>query len=81
MKIELTVKQTSLADFRQGNQNRTIQDILSQYKTVAELSREFDIPYKTIQRWIGGTAAPPQYVVDMIAYITFVVKSNNSIVI
>ena len=46
---------------------KTIKELCSEYGlSQIELSRRFDIPYRTVQDWYSGTRKPPEYVVKMI---------------
>ena len=46
---------------------KTIKEICAEYGlSQIELSRRFDIPYRTVQDWCRGLRVPPEYVVRMI---------------
>lgn len=45
----------------------SIRDILDKYGiTMAELSRRYRIPYRTIQDWAAGVRKAPEYVLELI---------------
>lgn len=45
----------------------TINDIVKMSgMTMAEISRRFGIPYRTIQDWSAGKRTPPEYVLRLL---------------
>lgn len=46
----------------------TIKDLCKEYGlTMADMSKRFGIPYRTIQDWGAERRTPPDYVVNMMA--------------
>jgi len=45
----------------------SVKEICDQYNLkMVELSKRFDIPYRTVQDWYYGKRTPPEYMVTMI---------------
>lgn len=36
--------------------------------TIKDISERFEIPYRTVQNWVGGVSTPPPYVIKLIWY-------------
>ena len=46
----------------------TLADLLTAYNiSMAELSRRYGIPYRTVQDWAAGKHAAPDYVLNLLA--------------
>lgn len=44
----------------------TVKDILKKYNiTQKQLSERFEIPYRSIQNWVGGQRECPSYLIKM----------------
>lgn len=60
--------------------SQTIKSIMSQYKkTMTDISRDFHIPYRTVQNWCGGVSRPPIYVLHMISEIYYQYENIDNI--
>ena len=47
----------------------TVKELAESYgMTLAELSRYFDIPYRTMQNWAYGVRACPTYLLKLMVY-------------
>lgn len=47
--------------------NGTFEELLKEYKII-QISKKYEVPYKTIQHWIGGDRTAPEYVKKLIAF-------------
>lgn len=48
-------------------ENKQINIIMMKYKlSIKNISDMFNIPYRTVQNWVGGVSCPPIYVINMI---------------
>ena len=46
----------------------TLTDLLTTYSvTMAEISRRYGIPYRTLQDWAAGKHTAPSYVLNLLA--------------
>lgn len=56
----------------------TIREICEKYgMTQTGLSRQFEIPLRTVQDWYAGKRVPPEYVVKMIVRLIEIEKADN----
>lgn len=52
-----------------GHDGLSMDSILkTNHATMRDLSREYKIPYRTIQNWKAGVRNPPEWLLPMIAY-------------
>ena len=55
----------------------TVNDIMEVYSlTINDISKFFDIPYRTVQNWASGKAKPSDYVLNMMASIIHLGDAN-----
>lgn len=47
--------------------NGAFVELLKEYKII-QISKEYEVPYKTVQHWIGGERTAPPYVEKLIAF-------------
>lgn len=55
----------------------TVNDIMEVYSlSINDISKFFDIPYRTVQNWASGKAKPSDYVLKMMACIIHLQDAN-----
>lgn len=56
---------------------KTVNDIMFVYSlSINDISKFFDIPYRTVQNWASGKAKPSDYVLNMMACIIHLQDAN-----